>query len=104
MNITLTIILVLIAIIATLAGVISITVKKNKKLKTENKQLSDKIGQLNTNIAFLVKHSQELAQIHKEKEKTFERIEEARTDEEIADIVSIIINSNNQRVQNMPEN
>ena len=103
MNITLTIIFVLIAVIATLAGVVYVTIKSNKKLKNEDKQLSGKIKQLNTNIAYLVKHSQELAQIHKEKEKTFERIEEARTDEEIADIVSIIVNANNQRVQNVPE-
>ena len=103
MNITLTIIFVLIAVIATLAGIVYVTVKSNKKLKNENKQLSGKIEQLNINIAYLVKHSQELAQIHKEKEKTFERIEEARTDEEIADIVSIIVNANNQRVQNVPE-
>lgn len=103
MNITLTIIFVLIAAIATLVGIVYVTVKSNKKLKNENKQLSGKIEQLNTNIAYLVKHSQELAQIHKEKEKTFERIEEARTDEEIADIVSIIVNANNQRVQNVPE-
>ena len=103
MNITFTIILVLIAVVATLAGIVYVTVKSNKKLKNENKQLSGKIEQLNTNIAYLVKHSQELAQIHKEKEKTFERIEEARTDEEIADIVSIIVNANNQRVQNVPE-
>ena len=103
MNITLTIIFVLIAVIATLAGIVYVTVKSNKKLKNENKQLSGKIEQLNTNIAYLVKHSQELAQIHKEKEKTFERIEEARTDEEIADIVSVIVNANNQRVQNVPE-
>lgn len=103
MNITLTIIFVLIAVIATLAGIVHVTVKSNKKLKNENKQLSGKIEQLNTNIAYLVKHSQELAQIHKEKEKTFERIEEARTDEEIADIVSVIVNANNQRVQNVPE-
>lgn len=103
MNITLTIIFVLIAVIATLVGIVYVTVKSNKKLKNENKQLSGKIEQLNTNIAYLVKHSQELAQIHKEKEKTFERIEEARTDEEIADIVSIIVNANNQRVQNVPE-
>ncbi len=103
MNITFTIIFVLIAVIATLAGIVYVTVKSNKKLKNENKQLSGKIEQLNTNIAYLVKHSQELAQIHKDKEKTFERIEEARTDEEIADIVSIIVNANNQRVQNVPE-
>ena len=103
MNITVTIILVMLAVIVTLAGVVQVFHKKNKQLKTKNEQLSDKVLQLNKNIAYLVKHSQELAQIQKDKEKTFQRIEESRTDEEIADIVSVIVNTNNQRVQNMPE-
>lgn len=103
MNITVTIILVMLAVIVTLAGVVQVFHKKNKQLKTENEQLSGKVLQLNKNIAYLVKHSQELAQIQKDKEETFQRIEESRTDEEIADIVSVIVNTNNQRVQNMPE-
>lgn len=103
MNITVTIILVMLAVIVTLAGVVQVFHKKNKQLKTKNEQLSGKVLQLNKNIAYLVKHSQELAQIQKDKEKTFQRIEESRTDEEIADIVSVIVNTNNQRVQNMPE-
>lgn len=103
MNVTLMIFLVMVAVIVTLAGIVYVMVKSNKTLKAEKRNLLVKIEQLNTNIAYLVKHSQELAQIHKEKEKTFERIEEARTDEEIADIVSIIVNSNNQRVQNVSE-
>lgn len=104
MNATVTIIMVLIAAIIMLAAIVQAFHKKNVSLKKENKQLSDKVVQLNTNIAYLVKHSQEMAQIEKEKEKTFQRIEESRTDEEIADIVSIIVNSNNQRVQNVSEN
>lgn len=104
MNATITTILILIAVIVMLAAIVQVFHKKNVSLKNENKQLSDKVLQLNTNIAYLVKHSQEMAQIEKEKEKTFQRIEESRTDEEIADIVSIIVNSNNQRVQNVSEN
>ena len=103
MNVVLIVILVLIAIAVTLAGIVYVQSKNLKKRKEENQDLKKQIDQLKKNIAFLVKHAQEMAQIEKEKEKTFQRIEEARTDEEIADIVSIIIDSNNQRVQNMPE-
>lgn len=103
MNVTVTIILVLIAVIATLGGVVSVFHKDNKKLKAENKQLLSKNEQLNKNIVYLIKHANELAQIQKDKEKTFQRIEETRTDEEIAEIVSVIVNTNNNRVQNVPE-
>lgn len=103
MNVTVTIILVLIAVIAILGGVVSVFHKDNKKLKAENKQLLSKNEQLNKNIVYLVKHANELAQIQKDKEKTFQRIEETRTDEEIAEIVSVIVNTNNNRVQNVPE-
>ena len=103
MNVITTIVLILLAVIVTLAGIIQMFHKKNKSLETENKQMSEKIVQLNKNIVYLLHHSQELAQIQKDKEKTFQRIEETRTDEEIADIVSVIVNSNNERVQNVPE-
>ena len=103
MNVTFTIILVLILIVTTLVGIIHVTIRINKQLKAKNNHLSGKIEQLNANIAYLVKHSDELAQIRRKKEKTFESIEEAKTNEEIADIVSVIIDSNNQRVQNLPK-
>lgn len=103
MKIVLIEILVLIAVIVTLAGIVYVQGQNLKKRKQENQDLKKQIEQLKKNVAFLVRHAQEMAQIEKEKEKIFQRIEEARTDEEIADIVSIIIDSNNQRVQNMPE-
>ena len=103
MKIVLIVILVLIAVIVTLAGIVYAQGQNLKKRKQENQDLIKQIELLKKNVAFLVRHAQEMAQIEKEKEKTFQRIEEARTDEEIADIVSIIIDSNNQRVQNMPE-
>ena len=103
MSMTVTFILVLITIIVTLAGIVFVYHKSNKSLKAEKKQLLNKNEQLNKNIAYLVKHANELSQIQKEKEKTFQRIEETRTDEEIAEIVSVIVNSNNQRMQNVSE-
>lgn len=98
MNTAIMIIIVLLAVCVTLFGIIYV---QHKQLNEENKTnqiLEDQIKKLQNNIAFLVKHAKEMAQIEKEKEKTFQRIEEARTDEEISDIVSAIVSLNNQRV------
>lgn len=103
MKIAIIIILVLIAVIVILSGIVSVTVKGNKTLKTENKQLLAKIGQLNINIDYLVNHARELAQIKKDKAILLNRIKEAQTDEEIAAIISDVVTSNNQRMQNVSE-
>lgn len=103
MKIAIIIILVLIAVIVILSGIVSVTVKGNKTLKAENKQLLAKIGQLNINIDYLVNHARELAQIKKDKAILLNRIKEAQTDEEIAAIISDVVTSNNQRMQNVSE-
>lgn len=101
MKITLIVILVLLLIAVILTGIICIQKEKLKDAKKEKEALKSKVEELQKNVAYLVKHAQEMAQIEKEKEKTFRRIEEARTDEEISDIVSIIVSLNNERLQNM---
>jgi Tfp pilus assembly protein PilN len=98
MNTAIMVILVLLAVCVTLCGIIYVQHKQLNEEKKANQFLEDHIEKLQNNIAFLVKHAQEMAQIEKEKEKTFQRIEEARTDEEISDIVSAIVSLNNQRV------
>lgn len=103
MKITLIVILVLLLIAVILTGIICIQKEKLKEAKKEKEVLKSKVEQLQKNVAYLVKHAQEMAQIEKEKEKTFRRIEEARTDEEISDIVSTIVSLNNERLQNMPK-
>lgn len=101
MKITVIVILVLLLITVILTGIICIQKEKLKETKKEKQSLKDQVQQLQKNVAYLVRHAQEMAQIQKEKEKTFKRIEEARTDEEISNIVDTIICLNNERLQNM---
>ena len=100
MNFTISVILVAIAVIAILVGVISSISGRNKELSRENRELLEKINLLNINVAYLVKHSQELASIQRSHTEIRNKIEEAKDDEEISDIVSTIIAANNSRVQN----
>lgn len=65
---------------------------KRKKAEEDKKQLQK-------NISYLVHHAEELANIRLEKEKKDKELEEAKTDEEVSDIVNAIINGNNDRVR-----
>jgi hypothetical protein len=46
-----------------------------------------------------MKHTEEITKIKNEAEKISDKINGAKTDEEISDIVSAIISANNDRVQ-----
>ena len=59
--------------------------------KIENKDLQ-------TNIAYLVKHAEEIQRIQKDADEISNKINGAKTDEEISDIVSAIISANNDRL------
>lgn len=96
----LTVILTALCIILIMGGVIYALNKRIKELKAEQKQLFSKIEQLNANISYIVKHSNELASIQKEQAEIRNKIEGAKDDEEISNIVSAIISANNDRVQN----
>ena len=67
--------------------------------RTKRKKAEEDKKQLQKNISYLVHHAEELANIRLEKEKTDKKIEEAKTDEEVSDIVNAIINGNNDRVR-----
>ena len=98
MSISLTIILAeAIIIIILIAAVQSLCkTNKNTKQKLEGYQIENE--NLQQNIAYLVKHSEEINQIKKEADKISDKINGAKTDEEISDIVSAIISANNDRV------
>ena len=93
------VIFILLVLILALFCIIFSMTECIKNQKKENQNLKKQNSQLKQNIAYLVKHAQEIAQIEKEKEKTFHRIEEARSDEEISEIVNVIVALNNDRVQ-----
>lgn len=88
---TLTIILVVLAVIVILCAVIYTLLKQNKKLKKRQKELEASYRDAQRNIAFLVKHQKEIAEIKTAEGEKLEQIAEAKTDEEIFDIVNSVI-------------
>ena len=73
--------------------------KKNKKLKTDVKELENAIADKNKSIAYLLKHAEELANIQMYENEVKTKIEEAKSDEEISSIVDSIISVNNSIMQ-----
>ncbi len=91
---TLTIILVLLAVIVILTAIIWIEHKQIKQLKERKKALEASYKEAQRNIAFLVKHQKEIAEIKTEEGEKLEQIAEAKTDEEIFEIVNSVIAPN----------
>ena len=98
MSISLTVILAEAIIILILIVSIQSLFKRNRdtKQKLEGYQIENE--NLQQNIAYLVRHTEEIQRIKKEADKISDKINGAKTDEEISDIVSAIIAANNDRV------
>ena len=95
---TLTIILVVLAVIVILCAVIYTLLKQNKKLKKRQKELEASYRDAQRNIAFLVKHQKEIAEIKTAEGEKLEQIAEAKTDEEIFDVINSIVAINNSKL------
>ena len=93
MNI-ITIVLVALAIIVILCAIINVEYKQIKQLKERKKALEASYKEAQRNIAFLVKHQKEIAEIKTEEGEKLEQIAEAKTDEEIFEIVNSVIAPN----------
>lgn len=91
---TITIILVMAAVIAFLVAVIWAEFKQIRQLKERKKALEASYREAQRNIAFLVKHQKEIAEIKTEEGEKLEQIAEAKTDEEIFEIVNSVIAPN----------
>ena len=87
------------AVVLVLILVLVIISKTLSSLKKENKRLEGELEQAKTNIAYLYRNAQEIAKIEKDEKKVAEEIKNAKTDEEIFDIVNAVIASNNSRVR-----
>lgn len=73
-----------------------------KMVKSKNKEISTLKSELEKQKQVsieLYKHSAEVSKIEKEKDETMQKISEAKTDEEVLDIINGIIDSNNDRVR-----
>ncbi len=95
---TLTIILVLLAVIVILAAIIWVEYKQIKQLKERKKALEASYKEAQRNIAFLVKHQEEIAEIKTEEGEKLEQIAEAKTDEEIFEIINNVVAFNNSKL------
>lgn len=87
------------AVIAVLILVLVIISKTLSSVRKENKRLEGELEQAKTNIAYLYRNAKEIAKIEKDEKKVSEEIKNAKSDEEIFDIVNTVIAANNARVR-----
>lgn len=95
MSLTLTLFIAIVILFLILFIVANKSVNDKKQIKKLEEQIiceQEKIG-------YLMRHLDELARIKKDEKTINEKIEGAKTDEEVADIVTAIILANNERVQ-----
>lgn len=95
-----TIYLVFIAVIITLIGVIYVLVKDKKSLNREILSLKNALSSARQNVIQLTEYIEKLRKIKKENGKLSDKIRNAKTDEEIYNVIADIISDNNDRVQN----
>jgi predicted nucleic acid-binding Zn-ribbon protein len=95
---TITIILIVTAVIVILGSVVYVMAKRLKALNAELKDAKAEIQKQRDNLSYLVKHSEEIAKIRKEEKSVDKAIEEAESNEELFNIINDIISGNNDRV------
>lgn len=95
---TFTIILAVALVIFILISVCCVLGKRNKLQAQRMQCLEDEIKGLQSNITYLVNHIEEVSRIKNEADKISEKINGAKTDEEVANIISVIIDANNDRL------
>ena len=100
MSFTVTLILVLIAVIVTLGGIIYVLVKSTRSKKKEIANLNSRLESAKINIEQLSKYIDKLQKIKSEEKSISNKIKEAKTDEEVFNIIADIVADNNDRVQN----
>ena len=99
MSISLTIIIALMVLLLILGASLSAIYKDNKKLKNQIEAYKTETESLQKNIAYLMKNAEDVTKIKNDADEISNKINGAKTDEEISDIVSAIISANNDRVQ-----
>jgi len=97
MNI-ITVVLVALAIIVILCAIISVEYRQIKKLEKRKTELEASYKEAQRNIAYLVKHQEEIAEIKTEEAANLSEIAGAKTDEEIFEIVNNIVALNNSKL------
>lgn len=83
------------AIIAVLAFAVFVLFRLWRKEKNAAKELRAENKKKDANIAHLYRHAEELAEIKKNSGEEYRRLEDAKTNEEIAAVVAAVIAGNN---------
>ena len=91
--------LVAIALLTISLAVGYVGAKLIKSKDKEIKLLEGELEQAKTNIAYLYRNAKEIAKIEKDEKKVSEEIKNAKSDEEIFDIINTVIAANNDRVR-----
>jgi len=97
---SLTIILAFTAIIVVLSRIIYTLIKDKKSLKKEITQLTNALEATKSNMAQLAEYVDAIQKIKADKDKISNQIKEAENDEEVYDIISNLIKSNNDKLRN----
>jgi Tfp pilus assembly protein PilO len=87
------------ALFVILAFAVYAAIKTLQKKNQEIRHLKGEVQKQKENMAYLVKHVQELAEIKKDQDKLQEEIQNAKSDDEVADIINAIININNSKLR-----
>lgn len=95
-----TVILIFIAVIVILGAVIYALIRDRKSLKKEISKLTNALESTKSNMTQLAEYVDSIQKIKSDKDKISEQIKEAENDEEVYDIISNLIKSNNDKLRN----
>lgn len=93
---TVTSILILLALILTLSVILYYQIKDKKEIKKELENVQTLYDSASKNIEQLELYIQKWQKIKEDEEKTGKKIDEAKTEEELYNIISDIIRNNNK--------
>jgi len=93
---TVTSILILLALILTLSVILYYQIKDKKEIKKELEKVQALYDSATKNIEQLELYIQNWQKIKEDEEKTGKKIDEAKTEEELYNIISDIIRNNNK--------
>ena len=95
-----TVILVLLAVIAIMGGILYVLIKDLQAQKKENQNLNNRLESARINIEQLSAFVDKLLEIKTDEKSVSQKIKEAKSDEEVHEIIASIIALINNRVQN----
>ena len=87
--------LCMVIVIAVLVSAVFVLFRLWRKEKNEAKELRAENRKKDADIAHLYRHAEELAEIKRKSGEEYRRLEDAKTDEEIAAVVAAVIAGNN---------